>query len=184
MIKVSAAQFPEVYENLGIDTGRLGCIMLDTDPIKVHHIIPEDALYYADPEEHEHLQGIVSESVPHCTLLYGLMRSGPEMKKHVDAVLTGWEPGSLIIDKVDFFFSDKPGENYITVIALIRVTDNLLEGNARLGFLPHLNTFVDYRPHITLAYCKDNSSYNDFISKLNKELAGKAINVLGINYGD
>jgi 2'-5' RNA ligase len=183
-MNVTAAQFPQVYEDLGIDTGRLGCVMMDIEPIKVSHIIPEEGLYYADPEKHKWMQGVVSETVPHVTLLYGLLRSGKELRKHIDTVLFGWQPEEIKIDKVDFFYSNDPGESYITLIALVQVTPNLEEANARLGFLPHLNTFPTYKPHITLAYCKDNSDYHGYIEALNQELAGKKIAVTGLNYGD
>jgi hypothetical protein len=184
MADIKARDYPEVYEDLGIDTGRLGCIMLDTEPIPVSHILQYDDLYYADPEIHKYIQGIVSESVPHITLLYGLMRSGLELKKHVDRVLAGWEPASLIIDRVDFFYSNEPGENYVALIALMQVTDNLKEANARLGLLPHLNTFADYKPHITLAYIKDTADVEGYVARLNQELAaGQGVQPVAINYG-
>ena len=41
--------------------------------------------------------GIVSENVPHCTLLYGLLWPGPELQKHGDAVLEGWKAEDVTI---------------------------------------------------------------------------------------
>src|SRR3712207_8228254 len=67
--------YTTLFRSLGIDLSKLGCIMLDTEPIKVSDIIPENSLYYADPEKLKWVQGVVSEKVPHVTLLYGLMRS-------------------------------------------------------------------------------------------------------------
>jgi hypothetical protein len=49
--QISASQFPDVYANLGIDPNKLGCIMLNVEPIQVSNIILYDDLYMADPEE-------------------------------------------------------------------------------------------------------------------------------------
>src|SRR5205085_6987026 len=91
--QISAGQFPDVYANLGIDPNKLGCVMLDVEPIQVSNIILYDDLYQADPVEHPHMQGIISETADaHVTLLYGFLRSATELKKHIDAVLDGWMP--------------------------------------------------------------------------------------------
>jgi hypothetical protein len=58
MGQVSSQQFPQVYEDLGIDTNNLGCIMLDVEPIEVSSVIDPEDLYH-DPED-EFTQGIVS----------------------------------------------------------------------------------------------------------------------------
>ena len=104
MNDLNSTNFPEVYEWLGIDTGNLGCIMLNTAPLEVSDIIPEADLYFADPKLHPHTQGIVSEAVPHVTLLYGLLRSGLELKPHVDMIMAGWSIKEVVIDQVNFFY--------------------------------------------------------------------------------
>jgi 2'-5' RNA ligase superfamily len=182
--QISASQFPQVYTDLGIDPGKLGCIMLDVEPIQVSNLILYDDLYHADPDEHPWMQGIVSESVPHVTLLYGLLRSGIELKKHVDAVLDGWTPQDVSIATIDVFPSNDPDESYVTLIAKLAVTPNLLEANARLKLLPHIDTFPTYQGHITLAYLNDSSDYQGYISTLNNALRGKTVKAVGLNYGD
>lgn len=182
-MNVTARDFPEVYEDLGIDTGLLGCVMIDTEPIKVSDIISRDDLYFADPELHSYTQGVVSETVPHTTILYGLMRTGLELKKHVDRLLEGWEPGEIIIDKIDFFYGKDEQNSYITIIALLKITDELKDGNGRLRLLPHIDTFQEYNPHITLAYVKDSSGWQEYINLLNEKYGGKTIQAKNINYG-
>src|SRR5205085_12219665 len=136
-------------------------------------------------EKHPYMQGIVSENVPHCTLLYGLLRSGPELKKHIDAVLDGWTPQDVSIAAVDVFPSNDPDENYVTLIAKLEVTPNLVEANARLKLLPHIETFpLGYQPHCTLAYLNDTSDYQGYIQTLNNAFQGKTIKALDLNYGD
>jgi hypothetical protein len=182
-MSATASNFPQVYQDLGIDTGRLGCIMADTEPIVVHDVIPEDALYYADPDRHQWIQGIVSEKVPHVTLLYGLMRSGPELQKHVDAVLDGVVLDRVTIERVEFFYSNDPGENYVTLVAGLQVSDALADANARLRLLPHIDTFPQYKPHITLAYVKNTSDWTTYISPLEDKLKGIEVRITGLNYG-
>lgn len=174
--------FEDVYVDLGIDLGELGCIMLDTEKIVVSDVINEADYYTSD--KHEYVAGNVSENVPHVTLLYGLMNSGEAMRKHVDAVLDGWTIANVEINEVGFFYSKDPAEGYVAIVAHIKVNGALYEGNARLRMLPHIDTFPEYKPHITLAYVTDKSDYQNYIETLNERLAGKTIKVVSVNYGD
>lgn len=182
MNEVKATDYPQMYIDLGIDIKDLGCIMLDTEPIIINDIVPTGDLYYADPEEQPFVQGNVSENVPHVTLLYGLLSDGKAMFKHVDTVLNGWSVEELTIDHVDFFYGTE--SDYVTVIALLNVSDELLNAQQRLSLLPHINTFGSYKPHITLAYLKSESQWEQIVSTLNERLAGKTIKPIAINYGE
>lgn len=180
---LSAKLFDKMYEDLGINTSKLGCIMLDVEEIKVSDVIDEADLYVSDDPDHQYVKGIVSEDVPHVTLLYGLMSSGPSIKKHVDTVLKDWSVDTVEIANVSFFYGDGK-EGFVTIVAELVVTSELLEGNARLRFLPHIDTFPEYKPHITLAYVSDKSDYQSYIETLNEELTGELVKVVGLNYGD
>lgn len=184
MVNLNAQKFLEVYENLGIDVGNLGCIMLDTETIATNDIIA-DGDYFTRPSQYEDGMddGHESEREPHVTLLYGLLRPGIELKKHVDAVLDGWQPQELIIDYVGFFYSTDAEMNAVTIVAFVRKTDSLLEANARLRFLPHIDTFPEYKPHITLAYVKDSANWQEYVTLLNDKYAGKSVKPVSINYG-
>ncbi len=98
MDQISSHIYLEVYEDLEIDTDKLGCIMLDVEPIEVSSVIEADDLYHG-PED-EFAQGIVSAVKPHVTVLYGLISSAQAMRMHVDVVLSGWELDSVQIDGV------------------------------------------------------------------------------------
>lgn len=180
----SSHKYPEVYAMLGVDTGDLGCIMIDTEPIVVSDVIPESDVYMKPDQPESHTQGYVSEVTPHVTLLYGLMSSGPAMKLHVDEVLKEWgQPAGVTIDEVTFFYGN-PEEPNVVIVAKIKVTDELQEGNARLRLLPHIDTFPKYHPHITLAYVKDSADYAGYVKVLNDKLSGQTVKVVGLNYGD
>lgn len=192
---VKAHDFPEVYKALDLNLSKLGCIMLDTEPIKIDHwmspmnggatsYLQDLPLYKSPNPEHFWIDGYVADKTPHLTLLYGLLKSGTEYKEHVDRVLSGWNLSEVVIDHFGTFDSPYPDEPYHCVVAHIKVTPELMEGHERLGFLPHLNTFAGYKPHITIAYIDSSEGWKGtFINDLNHEYGGKTLKVTGINYG-
>lgn len=187
MSPVTASQFPDMYRDLGIDIGNLGCIMVNTDPLQVSDIIAPEDLYA--PEDSNHDMGAVSETSPHLTLLYGLMSDGHAMQKHVDTVLADWSLDSVEVGSVDYFdiVDGETGIEYYCLIAKLVVTPELLEGNARLRLLPHLETFpLEYIPHITLAYINkvDDAKLNEYLKALNTRFALETIGTTSLNYGD
>lgn len=184
--QLSAHQFSEVYQNLGISLNKLGCIMADCEPLKVNDIIdPADLYVAANLTEHAYVNGVVSEEVPHCTLLYGLLRSGPEMQKHVDAVMAGWALNEVQVANVVAWPSRYEDEQYYCLVAELALTPELVEANARLRMLPHIDTFPDYRAHITLAYIKqDDEKRDQYLDLLRQRFMGQTVAVKGLNYGD
>jgi len=188
--KLSAHQFPQVYQDLGYDLSKLGCIMLpivqDDDLMaSVTGTISDDDLYVAsDPLAHPWVNGIVLDKA-HVTLLFGLLRTGPEMKKHVDAVLDGNLPNEIAIDHIDYFDSPLEDEPYYCLIAHVKVSDELQGAHDRLTFLPHIDTFPGYKPHMTLAYIKKSDEARDqYIQQLNSKLRGMILTTdSALNYG-
>lgn len=174
----------QLYKDMGIDLKSLGCIMLGTDPIKVNDIISESDLYFSTNPDMFWIKGIVSEDVPHVTLLYGLMESGQTWKEYVDTVLDGWGMKQVQIDKVIAFESTWESEPYHCLVAELVITPKLLDANARLRMLPHIDTFPVYRAHITLAYIKEDvKKRNAYLEELNTKIAGRKIKTKEINYG-
>lgn len=180
-MEASQKDYTLMYQDLGIDEGERGCIMLDVEPITVSDIILESDLYLKPDKPESHTQGNVSEKVPHVTLLYGLMQPGPAMKKHVDFVLGGIEFDTVRISNVGFFYGK---EDNIVIIAEVAPTMDLVNANGELRRLPHIDTFADYRPHITLAYVKSSCDWQRYVNELNERLANTEVAVTGLNYGD
>lgn len=179
MEQVSASQYPEVYQDLGIDPNDLGCIMATTVPIVVSSVIDPEDLYCPDGESGD---GMVSENSPHTTLLYGLLSSGPAMQKHVDAVLNGWSLSGVQISGVEAW--GQPDDPSACLVATLVPNSDLSEANARLRLLPHIDTFPDYKPHITLAYVKnDPEKVSAYVDELTRRLALSVVPVTGIDYG-
>lgn len=183
MGQLNSHLFESVYKKLGINLDKLGCIMLDVEPLKGLNV-SEDKLYYAKNKERFWVNGLVFNKVAHLTLLYGLLQSGSEIKDLVDQVLTEWYMPGVEIDHVGFFNSPYPDEPYYCIVGHVKVNDDLMEGHQRLEFLPHINTFAGYKPHITLAYVKKDEKIRDEVMEyFNKALKDQPLKVTGINYG-
>ncbi len=200
MKQLNSHNFKEVYQWLGIDLNKLGCLMLDTEPLKLpNHIIQdwetgagvnfdtffkELFMYQANNKDRFWIDGFVGEKSPHLTLLYGFLTEAKDYKPHIEKVLEGWSMPSVKIADIGYFESPYEDEPYYCVVAHIEVTDELLEGHRRLEFLPHINTFTGYKPHITIAYIKKGETVRDiFIEDLKTAFVGKELKVTGLNFG-
>jgi 2'-5' RNA ligase len=182
--EVTSYDYPQVYESLGIDTDKLGFVMLDTKPFEVTKYVEggEDDLFYGEAGSFK--DGAVAEKTAHVTLMFGLMENANDWKKEIGIVLDDWSIRNVEIQEVGYFSNDDSED--VPIVAHVKPTDKLLEGNMRLKLLPHINTFPDYRPHITLAYVKnDPAVVKKWVSTLGKELNGKRVSIdKGINYGE
>lgn len=181
----SMYDYPQVYERLGMRLGHFGCIMLDVEPIDVTGILGTDRWYYSSGrDELRYVRGPVAEKVAHCTLLYGLTpgdNAGHEQRESVDELLDGLDLTSVTVSHVSYF-PGQMGEPYSCVIAHLDSGGDLLEANRRLRFLPHIDSFVDYRAHVTLAYVRQEHT-DRAVNALNDALAGEELTAVGINYG-
>ena len=179
---VSARDFPDLYDGTGVNPDDLGCIMLDVEPMDVLKHLPaelHDNLVQATTR-HDHAMGAVAESEAHVTLLYGLLENGNVWKDKVDAVLTGWKLDRVEIDEVGFF--ETPDS--FAVVAHVKLTGDLVDGHERLTLLPHIQTFSEYKPHITLAYVDKDTDVTPWVKALGAAYNGKTVKSVGINYGD
>lgn len=186
MKQLKSHDFPEVYKWLGINLNTLGIVMLDVEPIIITHWIGQDGvsaylqdfpLYYAKNKERFWIDGLVLDK-GHVTLLYGLLEQGKNYEPHIKKVLEGWEMDSVEIESFGYFESPYPDEEYYCIVAHIKVTPELMEGHQRLEFLPHINTFAGYKPHMTVAYIQKNADTRDqFIADLTKEFVGKKLKI-------
>ena len=177
--QIASRDYPELYKDIDIDIDDLGCIMLDLEPMEVMKYVEgrEDELF----ENPKWDQGSVpAETVPHVTLLYGLLENGNKWKDKVDLLLKDWKLDKVKIEKVGFF--DTP-DSY-AVVAHLEKTEELVDGHERLTLLPHVNTFSEYLPHMTLAYVKKEANVEEWVKLLGKQYNSKTVKAAGINYGD
>jgi hypothetical protein len=183
--QVASRDFDGLYDGLIIDQRAVtdddyrGCIMIDTEKIPVAQYVKNaDKDLFENPKWE---QGpIPAETKPHATLLYGLLNNGNIWKDKVDLVLKDWKMDTVRIEEVSYFDT----EDSYAVIGLLEVTDELLDANQRLSLLPHLNTFSEYHPHITLAYVKKDADVDKWVKSLGKKYNGQIVSTKSINYGD
>ena len=173
----------DMYLEMGIDYQALGCIMLETEPLKVSDLVDEDELYFSSSMKYA--QGIVSEwGTPHVTLLYGLMENGQTYRKYVDILLKGINLSNITIDTIDTFDNVDGETEYSVYVAKVKITPELLVANGNLRKLPHIDGFADYQPHISLFYAKKNEEIKPQLLKtLNERFSGQIVNAKDINYG-
>ena len=169
--------FPELYKDLKIDLNKLGCVMLDIEKgIDMPHTYTyePESFYHAKNPAHFWITGFCGDKTPHVTLLYGLMTPAYQQPEHIATVLKDWKLNTVKIKDIGYFESTLPDEDYYCIIALIEVSDDLKEGKERLEFLPHVNTFTSYTPHMTVAYIKKDEIIRDrLISDLRALYNGK-----------
>lgn len=184
MVELNANMFPEVYKTLDIQISDLGFLGLNIKPFAVTPLIEdgERDLYFTDHPKRFWINGAVAERSAHMTLIFGLMDKGYEWKDLIDQVLDGWTPPQIEIDHVDFFPSNYEDEDYACIIGHVKLTPEVVEGHQRLLLLPHIDTFPEYRPHVTLAYVKAEAK-DRWIQGLQEELSGQKFDPMGLNYG-
>lgn len=175
----------EIYNELGVQRDKSGCIMINVEPLEVGDMLAEGDLYYAKDKDRYWINGIVSDKNCHVTLLFGLMESGNDWKRYVDALLEKVLPiDEVEIDHVSYFDSPYKEEPYFCLIAKLVVSDKLLEANGKLRKLPHIDDYPTFQPHLTLAYIKKDPKIRDeLLYAMNNRFAGMKVKTAGLNYG-
>lgn len=182
----SSYDYKDIYPELGIEIPKLGCVMLDVENIHVADYLdfPEDDLYASQNPSRYWIKGDVASTGAHVTLLYGLLERASNWRGQIDRVLEGWKMPLVEIEKVDFFDSTFEDDPYYCIIGHVKVTPEFLDARQRLSLLPHIDTYNEYRPHITLAYVKkDERVRNKWINELGYWLNGRQFQPLNLNYG-
>lgn len=171
----------------GLGTPDLECVMLNVAPLDVRGAYGDDFnendLFYGTIPELRYAQGAVAEHKAHITLMFGIHPS-PVYRRSVDAVLRGWEPEDLFIDRVGFFPSSIEGQDYNCIIGHVSPLPNLLEARARLEVLDYTDRFTEYRPHITLAYIKGSADLQTWVTRMDEVFGNRTYEVTGLDYGD
>lgn len=188
MKQLNSHMFEDMYKGMNVDLDNLGCVMLDLIPLADMRHAPDFVLPYLYKSENKNrkwIGGWVCSETPHITLLYGLMENAHKIEKEISTVLSDWKFVEVIIEEISFFDTTYNDEDYYCIVAHIQKTPGLIEGHERLEFLPHINTFVGYKPHMTICYIKkDKKILYDCLIKFNKLWKNKSMKVVQkINLG-
>jgi hypothetical protein len=172
----------KALQDLGIDISKLGCVMLDFEQIPVKDWLPEEWAYYPKDPKYFWIKGLDVKS--HVTLLYGLLEKAYIWREHVDEVLAGWVPGEVWIKRLGYFPSTIQGEDYACLVGHLE-GEGLEQAHQLLSFLPHVNTHLEYKPHVTLGYVRRNR-VDHAMMKLtgNPVVLVQTLKILGLNYGE
>jgi len=171
----------------GVTFPDLNAVMLDIAPLDVIGHLGDgtspDDLFYGDTERLKYAQGAVAEKQAHLTLLFGIHPSRNYVPS-VEAVLRGWKPELISIEKVDFFEPIVEGQDYKVIVGKVRKSKNLLDANARLSELNYSNQFDTWEPHITLAYIKGSADVDKWVLYLDEVYGGQTFEPVQLNYGN
>jgi len=146
---VTFTDFAAMHKKLNINTSDLGCVMLDFESLG-DSIIPEEWLYNSPNPEHFWLTGWRGFT-PHVTLKYGLLQQAEAWKDYILELLADWEPEDAEPMGTIAFPSPYPDEPYVCLAAGLFLSPNLEDAHRRLSYLPHIDTFSPYLPHVTIA---------------------------------
>ena len=173
--------------DLGVSIPKLGCVMLDVEPLDIKGAIPPEWAYVSTNPNMRHVSGIQTEG--HITLLFGLLHNANTIRPAIDEVLNGWETGDIFTQSISAFPSPMESEPYSCIIAEIQLTPAISDAHSRLSLLPHIDTHPTYRPHLTIGYVhKDRQQ--DAIDAVRRVLGTRDIfthaklETIGLNYGD
>jgi len=177
--------FPALVEKYRAgDNWDLGCVMLRVSfddamlskGFSYGRISPADFYYSTDPERSYIAGDVTSKS--HITLRYGLVKSAHEFEEEIHILLDDLGFDSLDYLPVSYFeafpstFND---EAYACIVARFDLSV-LEEANRRLGYLPHINTFPDYKAHATVAYVKQSET-KKWLEWLNSGVVSRVVRV-------
>lgn len=176
---------PELVSRLeasGLKLADLGCVMLGVE--FDHNIltkgfsygtIGQTDLYISENPDHWWITGDVTDRA-HVTLRFGLLKPAHEQEDLVKLALDGWTPPEFLpIEKFIAFDSPHLDEPYKCIVAEFN-DDTLRDAHDRLGYLPHLNTFAEYKPHATVAYVHE-ARVHDWLHWLNSGIVSRAVSI-------
>lgn len=161
---MNAHDIAPLLHTLGVEPDKLGCVMLEAAPLPVRSWVggdedPDFDPWVFAPEGHPWtwVKGPVGETGAHVTVKYGFLQPAhlPVMADLVGRLMADYEPGMVLRTAgVDVFPEPSVSElGYACLVA--RIDDEpLRQWNKALSLLPHIDTYPDYKPHLTLGYVR------------------------------
>lgn len=158
---MTAHNHAELLANFGVNLNELGCVMLEAESLPVRNWAEAAGfgqnLWVSSPDGHpwSWVKGPVAETGAHVTVKYGFLQKAytSQMEAAVHQLMADYEPGmTLRVGGVEIFAEPAVSElGYACIVA--RIDDEPLRNwNAALSMLPHVDTYPDYKPHLTLGY--------------------------------
>lgn len=175
----SIHDFKNVTDRLGIYPNELGAVLLDFESLG-EKILPEEWLYYSPDQDEWWVKGWVGDRA-HVTLRYGLLDQGVDLKNEIEELLSGLPlPSVDVMDTTSFGDPEGP---YAAIVLRVTNTPELMEFYRRLSYLPHVDTFTPWVPHVTVAYVKRENA-DLAIALSNHVFTGQTLIPTRINLGE
>lgn len=172
-------EFKKVTDSLGIFPDELGVVMLDFEAIEDPGFLKE-WFYYSSDAETWWTKGWVG-GMAHLTLKYGFLKPASELKTEIDILLNGLPLPFVDVASVTHF--QTPGAPYAAIVLKLADDENLLEFHRRLSYLPHVDTFTPWVPHVTLAYVHPDNAI-DAEELVNQFMLGRRLIPRALNLGE
>lgn len=174
----------QLQHEFGINYTKLGVVTLTLETLDIPKLAPgiENDLYYSEHPYRQWLAGDVASRKAHVTLRYGLLKPAYDTRETIDLLLSDTVPTKVHLEAIEVFQTPFHDEEYSCIVARVRSAHNLVLAHDRLGYLPHVNTFPDYKPHLTLAYV-DRTRVARWAQILQEKLPD-TLQVTGVHYGD
>lgn len=142
---------------------KYGCIMLYLDIPKKQWKALQDNIDKKDLYEPKDDTGFGLEEDPHITILYGLHNDikDEDIEKEINKI----KDINVKLESVSAF------ENDYDVIKFDVKSDDLTKWNKVFREFPHTNSYPNYHPHCTIAYCKKETAkkYNKILNDYLKD---------------
>jgi hypothetical protein len=147
--------FQQKYTPIG--TKKLGCVMVGTtSPLVTSDVLHTEEFtqkqYFTQRNDRQWIKGITPAGRHHVTIRYGFLPdvSALDLHKVANDVHI---PEKLSITGYEIFLSpyDDEDADYECVVALIDPTE-LNDANLQFGVLPNINTYPEFKPHVTIGY--------------------------------
>lgn len=161
---MTITQHSDVLKAHGYDPAAMRAVMLKTDNIDISSLRnAPDELFYGEGYDLRYCQGAVAETTAHVTLHQGILPSVPP--ELIDTVLGEYDIPEVRIGHV----SGWPSPNgFTTIVAnLCDYDGQLQELHNRLRWLPHIDAFPTYTPHVTLAFVRTGPHIHSWLAALN-----------------
>ena len=173
----NAHEFPGLYDDL-FAFANAGYVMVDTGMPWVQFPVALTKYEYVSPDPSYYWMKGVSKSW-HVT---GRGPLDPKVRQvHAKQVLESFElPTKLHLGDIEVFPSPYPEEPYDCVVVLVD-DEKLFDLNQQLAVLPGVQTYIPYKPHLTLGYFKDG--YADVVVSKARENLRAYVEVQGYDFG-